>query len=44
MTDTDAKSESSPETVQVFNINTLKDFSPEKTIQDGTTVGGNRVL
>ena len=33
MTDTDAKSESSPETVQVFNINTLKDFSQEKRVR-----------
>ena len=33
MTDTDTKSESSPETVQVFNINTLKDFSQEKRVR-----------
>ena len=33
MTDTDSKSEFQSEAVQVFNINTLKEFSQEKRIR-----------
>ena len=33
MTDIDITAESPPASVQVFNINTLKDFSPEKRVR-----------